>query len=389
VPLASFFREQLAAVEAFLASPDQVVRRVLVDGEMRPILLKMLAGRDAEDEFPHVLLGYQAAFNGPVPWFAGMQDMLEAELAEHGAALAGEGVDVSDPAKNPAARGPWPFLLRAERLTEALPNGIGALAFVLDPAEVLDHASYVKSIAFLADNVRSPWLKFIVLEQRTAPALAALDGAERVGTQVFWASPQELEARVTARLGAGSMVPAPERQRLLAMAASFASANRDHARAVALQREHLVGAEAPLERALGGYGLGNALLAAGEAEAAAEAFLMACALCNDHGLNELAPMTYTNLGVSLHRLGRFDEAFGALRVASNFFRAQGNRPGEAFVCDNLAAMHLELGRQDDAARVWRYALGLYDGITNPALADVRDSGRADIAAKLERAEADG
>lgn len=161
VSLASFFREQLAAVEAFLASPDQVVRRVLVDGEMRPILLKMLAGRDAEDEFPHVLLGYQAAFNGPVPWFAGMQDMLEAELAEHGAALAEEGVDVSDPAKNPAARGPWPFLLRAERLTEALPNGIGALAFVLDPAEVLDHASYVKSIAFLADNVRGPWMKFI------------------------------------------------------------------------------------------------------------------------------------------------------------------------------------------------------------------------------------
>ena len=100
-------------------------------------------------------------------------------------------------------------------------------------------------------------------------------------------------------------------------------------------------------------------------------------------------MPYTNLGIALHRLGRFDEAFGALRVASNFFRAQGNRPGEAFVCDNLAAMHLELGRREDARRVWRYALGLYDGITNPALADVRDSGRADIVAKLERAGADG
>ena len=50
MPLASFFREQLGAIEAFLVSPNQVVRRVLVDGEMRPILLKMLAGRDAEDD---------------------------------------------------------------------------------------------------------------------------------------------------------------------------------------------------------------------------------------------------------------------------------------------------------------------------------------------------
>ena len=99
-------------------------------------------------------------------------------------------------------------------------------------------------------------------------------------------------------------------------------------------------------------------------------------------------MTYANLGVALHRLGRFDEAFGALRVASNYFRAQGNRPGEAFVCDNLATMHLELGRREDAVRVWRYALGLYDGITNPALADVREGGRADLVAKLKRAGAD-
>ena len=384
MPLAGFFHEQLRTLEDFLGSPDGVVRCVLVDGEMRPILLKMLAGRDAEDSFPHALLGYQEAFADPVSWFAGMQDVLEAGLAEHGAALVAEGIAVADDAKDHAARGPWPFLIRAERLANKL-SGLGcALAFVVDPEQVRDWAGYLKSISFLAEQVRSPRLKFVILDNRQEPALAGLDGADRVSQQVFWASPQELEARVTAQLADVSL-QTEERQRLLAMAASFAFANRDYVRAEALHREQLASPDAPpIQHALGLYGLGNTLLASGQADAAAEALLHACSLCIDHGLHELAPMAYTNLGVALHRLGRFAEAFGTLRVASNFFRDQSNLPGEAFVCDNLATMHVELGQREDAARVRRYALSLYEGITNPALADVREAGRADVLAKLEQ-----
>src|SRR6516164_5602315 len=133
MPLAAFFHEQLRTLENFLGSPDGVVRRVLVDREMRPILVKTLAGRDAEDSFPHALLGYQEVFTDPVSWFAGMQDVLEAELAEHGAALAAEGIAVANDAKNPTARGPWPFLVRAEGLADKLPDQVGALAFLVDP----------------------------------------------------------------------------------------------------------------------------------------------------------------------------------------------------------------------------------------------------------------
>ncbi|HEY0420314.1 MAG TPA: hypothetical protein VGC80_12425, partial [Acetobacteraceae bacterium] len=264
MPLAAFIREQLHALETFLASRDGVVRRVLVDGEMRPILLKMLAGRDGEDSFPHILLGYEAAFTDPVTWFAGMQDVLEAELAEHGDALAAEGINVTDRARNPAARGPWPFLLRAERLADALPEEVGAIAFLLDPAQIDDTAGYIASIAFLAQQVRSHWLKFIVLEDRQAPALAALHGADRVSSQIFWASPQELEDRVMAQL-AGAGLEKEERRRLLAMAAGFAFAHRDYVRAEALQREQIALPDAPpLQQAVGLYGLGNTLLAAGQ-----------------------------------------------------------------------------------------------------------------------------
>ena len=175
------------------------------------------------------------------------------------------------------------------------------------------------------------------------------------------------------------------------MAAAAAFANKDYPKALALQQGLLNDALAvgtPAEQAMAAYGLGNTLLAAGQAEAAAETFMQACQLCSEHGLNELAPMAYTNLGVSLHRLGAFDQAFAALRVASTFYRAQGNLPGEAFVCDNLALIYQELGRTADAEKVWRYALGRYESITNPAMAEVREAGKADVLAKLERLGAD-
>ena len=166
------------------------------------------------------------------------------------------------------------------------------------------------------------------------------------------------------------------------MAAAVASANKDYAKAAALQQRLLdetISEGSPAEQAMAAYGLGNTLLAAGQLEAAADGLLLTCQLCSEHELNHLAPMAYTNLGVALHRLGDFDHAFAALRVGSAFYRAQGNLPGEAFVCDNLALIYQELGRPEDAARVWSYALGRYDSITNPTMADVREAGRADIA----------
>jgi tetratricopeptide (TPR) repeat protein len=183
----------------------------------------------------------------------------------------------------------------------------------------------------------------------------------------------------------------PQTRRVLAMVAAVASANKDYPQAIALQQGLLHQADAggsPAERAMAAYGLGNTLLGAGQAEAAAETFMRACQLCSEHGLNELAPMAYTNLGVSLHRLEDFDQAFAALRVGSTFYRAQGNLPGEAFVCDNLALIYQELGRPDEAEKVWKYSLGRYESITNPAMADVREAGRADILGKLERLGAD-
>ena len=392
MPLSAFFEDQVKEIRGFLEDPDRVVQIVEVDPELRAILLKMLAGLDEEDAFPHLLIGHDGRFGRPVQWFADLQNALEAELGRHAADLAAEGIDAADPAKDPSRRGPWPFLWRADLFAELLPDSTGSLAFVIEPDQVDDPAGFVRSIGFLAENVRSRWLKFIVLDERLAPRLTELARSqERVGLQTFWCSPQELQARLDAMLAVHGTAASPEARRVRAMAAAAAFANKDYPKALALQQGLLKDAQAdgtPAEQAMAAYGLGNTLLAAGEAQAAAETFLQACQLCSEHGVNELAPMAYTNLGVSLHRLGDFDQAFAALRVGSAFYRAQGNLPGEAFVCDNLALIYQELGRPADAEKVWRYALARYEGITNPAMADVRESGRADVLAKLERLGAD-
>jgi tetratricopeptide (TPR) repeat protein len=279
-------------------------------------------------------------------------------------------------------------LSRAEHFAESLPDSAGSVAFVIEPRQVDDPAGFVRSIGFLAEKVRSHWLKFIVLDQRLAPRLTKLAGSqEGVGLQTFWCSPQELQTRLDAMLAVHRTSASPEACRVRAMAAAVAFANKDYPKALALQQGLLNGARAggtPADQARAAYGLGNTLLAAGQAEAAAETFMQACQLCAAHGLNELAPMAYTNLGVALHRLGDFDQAFAALRVGSTFYRAQGNLPGEAFVCDNLALIYQELGRPADAEKVWRYALARYDSIANPAMKDVREAGRTDVLAKLER-----
>jgi tetratricopeptide (TPR) repeat protein len=388
MPLSLFFEDQLQMLSRFLGQAEQVVRVIQVDPEFRRILSKMLLGLDEQTDFPHLMIACDAVFTEPVQWFRDLQDTLEAQCTAHAAELADAGFSTANIATDPSARGPWPFLLRAEQLADALPEICGALVFVIDPQRLDDTGGFVRSVEFLADNVRSRRLKFVALDERLAPCLAELASArERVGSQIFWCSPQELESRLDAMLAAQPLESSPDCRRIQAMAAAVASANKDHAKAVALQKRLLHETQSggtPTEQAMAAYGLGNAQLAAGEAEAATETFLQACRLCSEHRLNDLAPMAYTNLGVALHRLGDFDDAFATLRVGSALFRAHGNLPGEAFVCDNLALIYQELDRPDEAARVWHYALGRYEKITNPVMADVREAGRADILAKLER-----
>jgi tetratricopeptide (TPR) repeat protein len=180
--------------------------------------------------------------------------------------------------------------------------------------------------------------------------------------------------------------PAEKRQ-YKGLLAGFAYSNKEYDRAAQLQRDWAADAERdrePGDAASAYYNLGNTLLAKGDLAAATEVFCKACDICIDHKISGLAPFVYVNLGVSLHRQNQFEEAFAALKVGRDLFKAQNHRAGEAFVVDALAQMYTLDGRKAEAEKSWRYCLSLYDSITSSTFKDVREAGRNDVLAKLKQ-----
>jgi tetratricopeptide (TPR) repeat protein len=389
VPFAAFFAEQLRDLENFLAISTGNVRVVRVDPEMRGLFLRMLTRRDESADFPHILVGHYDDFQDPVSWFDGLEAAVRTEISRAGGALAARGIRIAEVPSDARTTSPWRFLKLVESLADGLPDDAGSLAFLLAPDQIKDPDSFVRSIEFLASRANSRWLRFIVLEDRAAPLLTDLAATHpKVTSQTFWLPPDRVARRQEAKNGFAALSPSPP----LAdnrIAAAVAFANKDYARTEALQREQLqqpAEAKAPVQQVIEQYNLGRTLLEAGQAEEAVSVLAGACDMACTHGLNEIMPTVYMNLGMALHRVADFDQAFKALQVANRFFKTQGNLPGEAFSYDTLAGIYDELGRQEEAERTWRYALAVYDSITNPDLGDVRAAGRTDIQAKLARLE---
>lgn len=195
-----FFVEELQKIERFLVDTDSVMLRIVVDPEMRRMPLNYLSSREEAADFPHLLLSFTEPFASPFLWFDDLLNMFDAAIAEEEETLQQIGADLSDP-EDGATTVPsiWAtFLARAEKVTDSLPDHIGALVFVFEPESVEDPQNWVKAMEFLADRTGSQWLKFLVLEPRLTPQLEALKDHPKVKTQVFWLAPEEIERRAEA-----------------------------------------------------------------------------------------------------------------------------------------------------------------------------------------------
>jgi tetratricopeptide (TPR) repeat protein len=378
----AYFRDELQKLDTFLLDPDLVLLRLVLDPEMERMPLRYLAGREEQADFPHLLVGLTHPFASAREWSITANGILRAELERNADALGAVGVSIPP---LPNGEKPWADFIRgAEMLAESMPDNVGTILFVIAPEAIADDAAFSRSLRYFADAVHSRWLKFVLLEPRLAPRAAELATHPRVRTQTIWLSPEEIERRARGELADGASDPAARRQALTTIGL-MAYGRKDYENAEAAQRQALTaaleGGEA-VNKALALYNLGNTLLAAGRPEEAVDVLARAASGCAHHKLDQLAPMVYANLGVALHRAGGGEQSFRSLRVARDLFRAKGNLPGEAHVCDTLALLCHEQGRRAEAEQSWRYALSLFDRIDNPAMADVRQSGREDILAKL-------
>ena len=383
-----YFQDQLAELELFFVDPDVSVLRLIIDPEMKRLPMRFLERRDEQEDFPHIILHHSEPFDTPVHWNRTLLEMLDNQIAAEGVVLGEMGADLTPvDVTDGRHRHPWEmFLDRAERLAASLPDHVGSLVFLLDPERVRDASGWLKTLSYFADRVGTPWLKFVVMEERLEPHLGALADHPKVKNQTIWLSPEEIENRADAVVAKGGNGDPASYRRSLATVGIMACARKDFAKAEIAHRKVLKAAKAeqdPVEIATALYNLGNTYLSADKPADAVDVLAQAADGCCYHKLDQLAPIVFTNLGVALHRSDEIEHAFKHLKVARDMFKAQNNLPGEAYVCDCLAKLHHEVDRKPEAEKAWRFALSLYDKIDNPVLEDVKQMGRKDILSKMK------
>jgi tetratricopeptide (TPR) repeat protein len=391
VPAEAFFRDQLDQLRAFMADPRQTVRVVAVDPDLKPVLVKMLAGFDRDPNTPHTLVPSDAAFRARPQFFADLLADAEASFRASLVELFGAGVyehfAPADLGRQPPEQ---KLALYLSALAESLPDHVGAVVVLLDPAAVADPAAFRAALVWLAENTWSPWVKYLVIDDRLKPRAAAGEKHPRVGHQTFYLPPAEIEARAKRLALSSDDVPAADRRQAAAMMAGFALAHKDYATAGQAYRVQVEMAQAdggtPAEEAQARYGLGNTLLAAKDFPAAEGELNRALELAIAGGQPAFLALVLTQLGVAVRGQGRAEQAAECFRLARENARAAGVPPLEAFALDTVAQCHLGAGDRDAARQCWRDALAVYDGITSDTLADVRESGRRDVLPKLEALE---
>jgi tetratricopeptide (TPR) repeat protein len=383
MPLKNFFTAQFELIRLFMLDPNQRVRVVKCDMDLRPLLMKALAGLDNEADNPNVMVCSEVPFETAEAFYDGLTaDLVAAyepwkpQLAEIGYKFRLKPDDLA--AFRPRER----FVTFAGAMADSLPQCFGSLVLVICPDQVSDPAAFRKAVADLADRTASDWMKYLVIDGRTEPTLDGL-GEKRpdLMTQTFHIAPEEIEAQAKLDLKKGGLMPAEVRQ-YTALLAGFAFARREYADALQMQQswvEMSARDGGPPEVANASYNLGNTHLAMNDLPAAEAAFGQALDLALDHNLGPLVPMILANLGVTLYRQKRSEQAVQSFELAREHCRAHDLKPTEAHVLDCMGRLYEADGKPAEAAKCWQEALAVYDGITGDAFAE----GKAGAVAPLQ------
>lgn len=385
--LNKFFVDQFDQLKEFMVSPDQVVRSVRIDPEMKPMFHKALVRMEDAEDFPHSIMSWSEPFVSIEDYFQRLLEFINQQFESNRSALAEFNVNPAPARMSSGSDSFEEFLRYSQGLAESLPDSAGSLIFLLDPESVDDPDSLRKAVHLLSSRTKSRWLKFIVLDRRVDPLLQKLSAEDRrIFTQTFYLGPKKMEQLATWDVAQPDSLSTPQGRQTLGLLAGFAIARKEFDRARELQDQWVAAAQVkgdPGEVATALYNLGNTLLGSESFEEATAAYCKASRLCIENELDALLPFIYTNLGVCLHRQGEFGQAFDVLRIARDIFKVQKQRPGRAYVIDTLAGMYALDGKNKKAERAWLYALSLYEGITPGQFSQLRENGMQTIIAKLE------
>lgn len=403
MPLKALVDAQLDDLRRFLDQPGRPLRVLRHLPDTRPVLLKLLAGVQDEDDFPHAIVMVDLPFMEEESFCAAVLAELIDGNESHRESLAAEEVVLPSPPAHDAPVGPVerefgrrvrePSVEVLSRYVSEVAEVCGkvgaAYVLLIDPKSVHDEDpdGFPDTMVLLADSITSERGKVIVLDSLDSPRLDGIDRrTERADVQTFEIGPDEIERQVKTDLDSGGL-EVPDLCKYLMMAGAFAASRGDHAAAIGFNSRALeVGEQIdePAGQAQSLYNIGTSQMESGDLETAVGSLGRAAEICIDEELDPLLAMVMINLGVTLHRDSQVDEALDAFDVARNTFRALDNRPGEAYALDNRAAVLAVEERNEEAEASWLEELELLDSITNEAMPELRSSSREDVVAKLTR-----
>lgn len=378
MPLTEFFAEQFQTLRDFFVSPKTVVQVVYVDPDLRELLIRALVKMQDEENFAHLIIPSDEAHEDHESYTRALASLVDDEIKKNSTLLSSLNVAVPPGGD---------FLTRAAALADALPDHAGSVVFLVEPGSVADPGAYARTIETFANECASKWLKFLCIETRTEPRLKdrTLE-LERVGSQTFFLSPEEIEKKAREALDQPEKLDAKTHRQHLALVAGFAAAKGDSPQALQYQTKWIELSEKdaePGELASALYNQANSLASLERFAEAEEVLVRAGEICIENDVQQLLALVLTNLGVTLFRQGRNGESEEILSVARKTFHELNNLPGEAHVFSCLSELHRRDRRNQDAEEDLLAALALYDGMQSSAVQDVQLGGRGQVLDQLE------
>ena len=387
MPLQDIVEQQLEDLRFFLEYPKLSLRCLRHEPDIKRLVGKLLSGLENEADNPHIFLALSTPFINVEQFFIEALAELQAQNENFTAELAGLDYQWPQAEENPELAPRLCFERYVSAVADSFPDYIGAYAIVFDPESIDNPAGFRKAMAFLARHTQSEWVKYLVLDDYREPLLKGIEEhCERADVQAIHISPEQIEQQIERDLEENNL-SAQDHRHYMALAGAMAFARKDYAEARKRQIATLRTAKesgSPGEQAHAFFNLGNTYLAAESYPEAEGCFSEAAELCIQAELNPLLAMVLCNLGVTLHRLQRLDEALQSFDIARATFHAINNPPGEAHALDCKAATLAEAQCNSEAEQTWLDAIAVYDGIDNPAMADAKEGGRKDLTAKLDR-----
>jgi len=388
MPLQSLFTQQVDELRGFLRSSRQPLGILTVAGELRGLVLRLLARLDADESFPHVLLGNDVAFVGTSPYFTALSEQLAEEYQKHlGTLPQAELREISGSEFQPEPSAQRRFVALLTRIVEQLPHEIRSLVLVLSPVRVEDPQAYRAAMQELAQQTLNRRIRYLVFDDQKNPQLAGLPAeSSRVRALRFDFEPSAIEQQLQADLRAPGVLGATERQQYASMLAGFSFSKGDYSTALSLYQQNLalLPSTAGSQAAAILYNIGNTYVASGQLALAEQSYARAVDLCVDHQQNGLLALVLINLGQCLQRLQRSEEAIRCLTVARDSCARQGSPVLEAQALGALAELHAQAKRPKEARACLQDCMTLFDKITSPAFADLRAAGRAEVLANLAK-----